>query len=143
MGPHSYDAGISRTGVFWVARIPEESVEVQLGTGEASLDVTNLLVIDAVTIPNSLDPTHPLDLAPGRIEALHLEWSGVTRSLEFQDPTNRFTGLFLENSASIAVTATTPPGGERHGFTFTSEATTASNFAEVGHDRNGVFFASV
>jgi hypothetical protein len=143
LGPHSYDAGISRTGVFWVARIPEESVEVQLGTGEASLDVTNLLVIDAFTVQNSLDPTHPMDLAPGRIEALHLEWSGVTRRLEFQDPTNRFAGLFLENSASIAVTATTLPGGERHGFTFTSEATTASNFAEVGRDRNGVFFASV
>jgi len=80
-----------------VVRIPEESVEVQLGTGEASVDVTNLLVIDAFTIPNSLDPTHPMDLAPGRIEVLHLAWSGVTRRLEFQDPTNEFAGLFLEN----------------------------------------------
>jgi len=48
------------------------------------------------------------------------------------------SGYFLENSATIEVTVTTSPG--LHGFHFVSDATTASYFAQIGHESNGVFF---
>ena len=74
------------------------------------------------------------------IESLDLKWSGVTRSvLGFSDPVNQFSGDFFETSASIHVTATTKRS-TGHGFRFVSSATTAVNFAQFGHETNGVFF---
>jgi hypothetical protein len=54
--------------------------------------------------------------------------------------TNTFAVLLLEDAATIDVTATTSPQGGHHGFSFTSEATTDSFFAEVGRERKGIFF---
>jgi hypothetical protein len=124
--------------VFWVTQIPEESLKVDVENGTASLHLTRTLVIDAFIVPNSLDSTHPMGLALGIIEQLQLEWSGMTRRLDFRDPTNTFAGLFLENAATIEVTATTPLQGGHHGFSFTPEASTDSLFAEVGRERNGI-----
>ncbi len=45
---------------------------------------------------------------------------------------------FLERVLSGELT--TPPSPGLHGFHFVSEATTASHFAQVGHDHNGSFF---
>jgi hypothetical protein len=73
------------------------------------------------------------------IDALYVEWSGVTRRLNFSDPTNTLAGYFLENSASIDVTVTTLADDGSPAFTFVSEAT-HTTFAEVAHDHNGVFF---
>jgi hypothetical protein len=113
-----------------------------LGKGAASLELTNIPVFDAFTVPNSLNPAHPLGIVPAIINSLHIEWSGVTDRDEFSDPTDAFAGLFLEDSATIEVTATTPPSLGKHGFKFVSDpaATTTTNFAQVGHDHNGMFF---
>ncbi len=54
----------------------------------------------------------------------------------------RLTGDFLETSATIEVTATTPPE-TGHGFRFVSDApeTTETLFAQIGRERNGGFFS--
>ena len=44
------------------------------------------------------------------------------------------------DSAAIEVTVTTPPSSGLNGFRFVSDATTASHFAQIGHDQNGAFF---
>jgi len=142
LGPHSYDPGVSPNGVFWATAIPEDSVEVHLGKGAASLHVTDISVFDAFTIPNSLNPLHPLGRVPATINSLDIEWSGVTRRLQFSDEANTFAGFFLENSATIEVSVTTPPSPGRHGFSFVSDpaSTSIRNFAQVAHDHNGSFF---
>ena len=142
LGPHSYDPGISPSGVFWTTPIPEDGVDVHLGKGAASVHVTDVNVVDAFTVPNSLNPGHPLGQVPATIDTLNLEWSGVTRRVEFSDADIGFAGLFLENSCTVEVTATTPPSPGMNGFHFVSDAgsTTVSVFAQVGHDHNGVFF---
>jgi len=108
----------------------------------ASLNLTNIPLNDFYTVPNSLNPAHPLGLQPAVINSLDMEWSGVTRRVEFSDPTIGFAGLFLENSCTIEVTATTAATPTRHGFKFVSDpgSTTVSSFAQVGHDHNGSFF---
>jgi len=58
LGPHAYDPGNSRTGVFWTTPIPEHSVKVNLEKGTASLHLTNVTVFDFFTVPNSIDPVH-------------------------------------------------------------------------------------
>ena len=115
---------------------------MHLGKGAASLHVTDISVFDAFTIPNSLNPLHPLGRVLATINSLDIEWSGVTRRLQFSDEANTFAGFFLENSATIEVSVTTPPSPGRHGFSFVSDpaSTTRTNFAQVAHDHNGSFF---
>jgi hypothetical protein len=149
LGFHSYDVGVTPSEVFWTAPIPSGSIEFDMDDEKASLNVKNVLVFDVFTVPNSLDPNHPLGRVNSIINSLRIEWGGTTRSTSFSncDP-NAFRGTFLEDSATIEVTATTPPAAvrdcphrpARHGFRFVSKKTTASHFAQIGREQNGVFF---
>ena len=139
---HSYDPGISPTLAFWVLPVPEGAVNSNLDAGTAELHVNNICsVFDAFTVANSLTPTHPLgNIVSAVIESLELTWSGVMRKvIGFSDPENQFSGSFFETSASIQVTVITKKS-TGHGFRFVSSATTAVNFAQIGREKNGVFF---
>jgi len=98
----------------------------------------NIPLFDAFTVANSFARTPPP--VPAVIDSLHIEWSGITETTQFSDPTDLFAGYFLRNSATIEVTVTTPASGTLHGFHFVSDTTTSSNFAQIGHDHNGAFF---
>jgi len=68
-------------------------------------------------------------------------WSGVNERLHIRndDPVyGGFAGTFIRNTAQMEWTATV---GE---FTFVSAplATSSSSFAELGYERNGIFFPS-
>jgi len=118
-----------------------DSVNVQLGAGSALLDAENIPVHDVFTVANSFG--HVVPLVPDAvIDSLRIEWSGITNTIQFSDATDRFAGYFLENSATIEVTVTTPPSGSLHGFQFVSDpgSTSISHFAQIGHDSNGAFF---
>jgi hypothetical protein len=139
-GAHSYDPGIAANGVFWTTRIPSGSVQVQLGAGSALLDAENIPVLDAFTVANSFGRS--VLPVPAVIDSLRIQWSGITDTIQFSDETDKFAGFFLENSATIEVTVTTPPSGTLHGFQFVSDpaSTSISHFAQIGHDSNGAFF---
>lgn len=150
---HSWDAGVSQTSVAWVANIPEGSAHVDLEDGRASLHARNICLFDAFTVPNSLDTSRPLgNLVKGIVNSLDIEWSGISRTVtNFSDSANCFRGTFVENTATIAVTATTPmntvtgPGcafRKLDGFRFQSGPASGnvSDFAQIGHERNGIFF---
>ena len=140
---------MSATDVFWVTPIPEGSVDVDLDAGSASLQVENLCVYDAFTVPNSImGVNRPVNQVKGIIDRLDIEWSGVSRRLSANEPVNQMQGNFVENNrATIAVTATTPKTAvtslsNGHGFRFVSDpaSTSVSHFAEIGEEWNGVFF---
>jgi len=137
-GAHSYDPGIAANSLFWTTAIPADSVDVHLGAGAAVLEVTNVPLFDAFTVGNSF--SQAIARVPAVIDSLRIEWSGIASTIQFSDATDKFAGYFLENSATIEVTVTTPASGSLHGFHFVSEATTESSFAQVGHDHNGSFF---
>ena len=63
-------------------------------------------------------------------------WSGVTKRVHLRDEQNHFVGNFIEDTASMAWSA------EEEGFKFVSDPadTSTSIFAEIGSERNGVFF---
>jgi hypothetical protein len=144
LGFHSWDAGISESLVFWTTLLPRGSAEVDLDAGTAELHAENICaVFDAFTVPNSLSPTRPLGFASGMIDSLDIEWSNVVQSfVAFSDPVNHFAGDFFQvSNVTIAVTATTPVS-TGHGFRFVSDPTTTIvNFAQIGSERNGVFFS--
>jgi hypothetical protein len=83
----------------------------------------------------------------GIINSLDIEWSGVIKRDSAVEPVNKMRGSFVENTATIAVTATTPITAvtllsNGHGFRFVSDpaSTSVSNFAQLGHEQNGIFF---
>lgn len=140
LGPHSYDPGTSRNGVFWTTAVPENSVEFEFGEGEADLRLRHIPVFDVFTVPNSLDGSRPNGPPVSAVlESLHIHWSGVTRTTTFSstDPRDMFAGTFKETSSRITVTATTPRE-TGHGFRFVSDPNTGtSGFAQIGMERSG------
>ncbi|HEY2941883.1 MAG TPA: hypothetical protein VGN09_05580 [Vicinamibacteria bacterium] len=149
LGFHSYDPGLTPSEVLWTAPVTVGSVKFDFDHEKASLQAKNILVFDVGTVPNSFDPNHPLGRVHAIIDSLRIDWSNTTRSTSFNncDP-NAFRGDYLEDSATIQVTATTPPVPARtcpltpakNGFRFVSEMTTASHFAQIGRERNGAFY---
>jgi len=124
--------------------VPEGSAEVDLDEGTAELHAENICaVFDAFTVANSLSTNRPLGFVSGRIDSIDLKLSGVTKSfMGVHDTANHFAGDFFQiGIVTIAVTATTPKS-TGHGFRFVSDpASTIVNFAQIGSERNGVFFS--
>ncbi len=116
-------------------------MDLAAGTGE--LNAGNICVFDAFTVANSLNPARPLGFASGRIDSIDLKLSGIVKSfIGVHDTANKFAGDFFQiGTVTIAVTATTPKS-TGHGFQFISDpALTVVNYAEIGHESNGVFFS--
>ena len=113
-------------------------VEVDLEEGTASLHVKNLHLFDFFDIPNALfhmkDPVN----IPATV-SFKVDWTGpVTHRASITNASHRFKGTFLTNSARMEWSAQRVDG-----FKFVSNAADKSHstFSEIGHDRNGVFFA--
>ena len=121
---------------------------MDLKAGTASLHVQNACVYDAFTVPNSiLGVNRPVNQAKGILDRLEMEWSGIIKRDDANEPLNQMRGSFVENTARISVTATTPMTmvttlSNGHGFRFVSDpaSTSVSNFAQIGFERNGIFF---
>lgn len=119
---------------------------MDLDAGTASLHVQNACVFDAFTVPNSvMGVDRPVNQAKGIINSLEMEWSGIIKRDSANEPVNQMRGSFVENTARIAVTATTPMTmvtalSNGHGFRFVSDTTISSNFAQIGHEQNGIFY---
>jgi hypothetical protein len=118
--------------LFWTIEIPKESIQVNLGKGHASMKADDVPILDDVY--GTPPPT------PGSV-SFAVVWSDVDERLNIRndDPVyGGFAGTFIRNTAQMEWTATV---GD---FTFVSAplATSSSLFAEIGHERNGIFFPS-
>lgn len=121
---------------------------MDLDEGTASLHVENACVYDAFTVANSImGVNRPVNQVKGIINSLHIEWIGVRGTSTVNQPANKMRGTFTENTAKIAVTATTPRTAvtalsNGHGFRFASDpaSSSVSNFALIGQEQNGVFY---
>ena len=125
------------TGLFWTIEIPDDGIEVHLGSGEASLEVSNAPILDYGDIVNALFGGGPPPV-PGSV-SFKVTWSGVDERVNVRntDPVyGGFAGQFVRNAAQMEWTATV--GAFR--FASAPLATSSSSFAEIGQERNGVFF---
>jgi hypothetical protein len=130
---HDFDPGIGADGLFWTVPLPSAgALKVHPGSGEASLEVNNISISDYFNIPNALTrgPHAPATAS----FAVH--WAKGDKRTKVRDKTSGFAGEFVENTATMSFSVTTSAG------TFLSgpETASASYFATVGHERNGVFF---
>jgi len=123
-------------GLFWTTEIPVAGVDVHFGKGSASLQASDVAILDYGYIPNALFGGGPPPI-PGTV-SFRVVWSGVDQRLNIKntDPVyGGFEGEFVRNTAQMEWNATV---GD---FTFVSDpiGTSSSSFAEIGHERNGSF----
>jgi hypothetical protein len=125
------------TGLFWTLAIPDDSIQVNPGKGSALMVANNIPILDYHDIPNALFGGGPAPM-PGTV-SFTIAWNGVNErvNLKNRDPIyGGFAGEFVRNNAQMAWTATV---GDYH-FVSDPLGTSASAFAEIGKERNGVFF---
>lgn len=122
------------TGLFWTIPMPDTGVDVNLGAGRAVMRFANAPVYDFGDFVNSvlgLTPAIPATVS------FTVEWSGVNERVNARNVAQDFAGEFVRTRARMEWTATA--GGYR--FRSDPLATSSSLFAEIGHERNGVFFS--
>ncbi len=96
------------------------------------MDMSDLETRDFHNIVNTLKrgPSVPADVS------FRIRWSGVKARVKLRDETNQFVGNFIEDTATVGWSS------HQDGFKFVSApaSTSTTVFAEIGHERNGVFF---
>jgi hypothetical protein len=126
-------------GLFWTIELPEDSVEVEFERGKASLRGFDVPIFDYGTLVNGLFGPPPSPLPTGKV-SFKVVWGGFGQRVNIRntDPVyGGFAGEFIRNTAQMEWTATV---GD---YRFVSDplVTSSSAFAEIGHERNGSFFA--
>ena len=145
------------THVFWTAVIPDGDVQANPGAGKAEMHIRDLPVLDYFSPEGtgdlaSLGPTWQTGYFAATV-SIDVVWGGpVTRRVNVKDAADGFAGTFAENQAAVTWSAQSESG-----FSFVSDAGSFATsvpetpgvngvtaplnfFAEVGHERNGVFF---
>jgi hypothetical protein len=146
---HDYNVHIDANQVFWMIRVPDDAVDVDLDKGRATLRVADLEVFDDHDFANSL--TYGLGLPgdlgfpypeippvfPARATvSFEVKWNGALSAAQIRNASQHFEGLLLETEATVKWSS------RQHGFTFESEAPnpTRNLISVLGRERNGVFF---
>lgn len=135
---HDFNPGIINSGpakgLFWTVHIPTQDVHVDLGRATATMRVSHADVEDYHTLKNALlnGPSDPASVS------FVIRWRGVQARVQVDDLALGFAGRFIEDSATVDWSAKVPSTG----FSFRSDPATTSKtaFAEIGSERNGVFF---
>ena len=145
--------------VFWTAVIPDEDVQVNPGAGTAEMHLRDLHLLDYYSPQGtgdlaSLGPTWQSGYFNATV-SIDVAWGGpVTRRVNVKDAANGFAGAFDENQATVQWSV-----HSESGFDFVSNPGDFSTsvpevpgvngvtaplnfFAQVGHERNGIFFPS-
>src|ERR1700746_2158744 len=105
---HDYSPGISANGLFWLISAPHDAVQVNLGSGTASVQMTDVPVLDAHDIANSLTggkglanpPIPPIAAVPATV-SFEIEWSNVLDQAKVTNEMQGFTGQFWKTGAPI------------------------------------------
>ncbi len=132
---HDFNPGIEPfpNGLFWTTPIERSDVRIDLEAGSASLHLADHDVEDYHDVVNALKDGPSIPAAV----SLDISWEGDREKdlrVTIRNPEQRFSGKYVRNTATLIWSAS------ESGFNFQSDPL-ASDFAEVGHERNGVFFS--
>ena len=129
---HDFNPGIQPSGLFWTTPIDRDSVQADVEDGSASLHLANQDVEDYGNVVNALKdgPSVP---ATVNVDASWGNAPGQDLEVAVRNGTQMFRGEYVRNTATLVWSAS------ESGFAFQSDPL-ASGFAEVGVERNGVFF---
>ena len=130
---NDFNPGIQASGLFWTVAVPDDSVEVHPGAGTARFALSNFATRDFHNIGNSVmgGPSDPA------LVSFEMLWAGHGQAV-VQTDGSTFSFDSVISSATVAWSAL----NEATGMRFQSEpaSTSHTEFAAVGHEKNGVFF---
>jgi hypothetical protein len=133
---HDFNPGIEANGLFWTDEIDPGSVAVHPGKGSAVMDVRDLPSRDYHDLVNAITGGPFL----AGVVSFRVEWTSSSDRHHFHDPGTvpgtAFDANVVLNSAQAWWR------GETSEALYVADdiSTSASLFAEVGHERNGVYF---
>jgi hypothetical protein len=141
---HDFNPGIQADGLFWTLALSDSSVAVNLSNGFASMSATDLAVQDYHDFTNAISgggPGIPGPSDPAQV-SFTVIWSGANSLTKLKNTAapsdgGGFAGEFVRNVAQMEWSATV---GDLQ-YVSDPLATSGSAFAEIGHERNGFFFA--
>jgi hypothetical protein len=123
--------------LFWTIQIPRDSVDVRLGSGQASFRLTTK-TFDDHDLQSSLTKIYPAGFPQIAEVTFDVEWGGVLDRQHVRNEAMNFEGDFFETGSTIEWSASNPSTG----FQFTSEPANPAGLvgAVMGRERSGVFF---
>ena len=104
-------------------------MRIDLGAGTAALHVADLETEDYGNVVNALQDGPSVEASV----SFDISWSGADERVKIRNRTTGFAGEYVRNTATLVWSASAS------GFSFQSNPL-ASHFAEIGKERNGVFF---
>lgn len=130
---NDFNPGIAASGLFWTVAVPDDSVDVHPGAGTARFALSDSDTRDFHNIGNSImgGPSDPA------VVSFEMIWSGHGQAVVQTDGST-----FSFDSVISSVTIEWSALNEATGIRFQSDpaSTSHSEFAAVGHEKNGVFF---
>ena len=130
---HDYSPGTSESGLFWTIAVPPEAVEFASDLQSGSYRQTNLELIDAYNLVNSLadGPSEP------GVVTFEVDWTATGPFVPVRSEDHGFEGEFREAPATVSWS------GNTANSSFISAPAASSNpvFGFIGRERNGVFFS--
>jgi hypothetical protein len=105
-------------------------VRVDLDAGTAALHVADLETEDYGNVVNALQDGPSVEASI----SFDISWSGADELVQIRNRPTGFAGAYVRNSATLVWSASNALG-----FSFQSDSL-VSHFAEIGKERNGVFF---
>lgn len=130
---NDFNPGILPSGLFWTVAVPDDSVDVHPGAGTARFALSNFATRDFHNIGNSVmgGPSDPA------VVSFEMLWPGRGQAL-VQTDGSTFSFDSVVSSATVEWTGLNEATGMR--FQSDPASTSHSEFAAVGHEKNGVFF---
>ena len=130
---NDFNPGIQPSGLFWTVAVPDDSVDVHPGAGTARFALSNFATRDFHNIGNSITggPSDPA------VVSFEMVWAGHGQAV-VQTDGSTFSFDSVIGSATVEWTGLNKATGMR--FQSDSASTSHSEFAAVGHEKNGVFF---
>lgn len=128
---HDFNPGIAPDGLFWTQPLDKHSVAVNPGTGRAVLEVHDLPMPDYHDFVSSVTGGPSI---PG-VVSFRVEWEASHDRHRYRYAPNQWQGTFVQTNATCSWSGRTAEAE------FSTDTNNPAIFAEVGHQRSGVFFA--
>lgn len=125
-----FNPGITPSGLFWTIPIPNDALSVDLNAGKARMHVRNVAVKHYPSILSSLQGGPSVEATA----SFTVQWQNRT---QVRDATQKFSVSVVQTSATVAWSARTADGVH---YQTDPASTSKSYFADLGQERNGVFF---
>jgi hypothetical protein len=131
---HDFNPGVTQNGLFWTSIASAAAVHINLDAGSAIVNVRNLHMKDYVDLENATVGNGPKPVPS--VVSYRVEWNAVGAINAFDNPAQLFRGDFL-NAVARMEWAARPVDFE---FVSAPIATSTTDAAQLGHERNGAFY---